>query len=576
MHPPFAAKPLAAALAAPVARKPLAHAQAASRAAVQVAMQLPDDARALFGIPPGVVETALNAPPNPFVQAVELDRAGKHKEAERIYLELLNEHFENTVLHAALGMNYSVNQKSGLAHRLLKFAADRADRLAEDFNALGVDLDPSALANRDDFFTLKRSEILNALGTCYKNENRTDEARDYFEHAQALVPPNADIQNNLGTLLINEGSPQTALDIFDYAISLKPSHSQAHWNRSLALLELGRWAEGWPEYDWGITANVRGDRNYHLPKHAPIPRWEGERGKRLVVYGEQGIGDELLFFSTLPQLLADSELVVVDCHKKLHRLLSNSFPGTLFYPTREDEVIHWGILPDGTPRYHFNAKAAAGSLPRYYRASDAAFPGTPFLKPTPDAAARWAEKLATLPRRPNIGISWIGGHKRTRREVRSIPLAQLEPILRAPVNWISLQYTPCEDEIASFTAKTGIKIHHWPDAVASPDYNEAAGLVAGLDLVITVATSILHLSGGMGVPTWVLTASRAAWREYVTGAWDDEGRWHTGEGDGNPWYKSLTMFRQQPGSVDWQPVIEEVAAALTDTLPAQLAQESAA
>jgi tetratricopeptide (TPR) repeat protein len=570
VQPPFPANPVASALqpAPQPAPKPLPHAQAASRAEVVVDMQLPDIDRTTFGIPSGAV-TEVNAPPNPFAQAVDFDKAGKHKEAERIYLELLNEFFDNAVLHAALGMNYCVGQKSGLAHRLLQFAADHADQLESDFDVLGIGIDPSAIASRETFFTLKRSEILNALGTCYKNENRTEEARDYFNRAQALVPPNADIQNNLGTLLINEGSPAEALAIFDHSIALKPDHAQAHWNRSLAYLELGQWAEGWPEYKWGIRANVRGDRNYNPPNHPPLAHWDGTRGKKLVVYGEQGIGDELLFFSCLPELLADNELVVVDCHKKLHRLLANSFPNTLFYPTREDDIIHWGALPDGTPRYQFDAKLASGCLPRHYRMTDAAFPGTPFLRATPDASARWKDKLAALPRRPNVGISWIGGHKRTRREVRSIPLAQLEPILRAPVNWISLQYTPCEAEIADFHHKTGITIHHWPEAVATDDYNDTAGLVANLDLVITVATSVLHLAGGLGVPAWVLTASRAAWREYVTGAWDESGRWHTGEGAGNPWYKSLTMFRQPHGTVDWNPVIEEVATALADITPTQ-------
>jgi len=555
-QPPFALKPF------------IAHAQAASRAPCVVELFLDDaDKRQLFGVPEGVIALPTAGPPNAFVQAVELDRAGRHKDAENIYLELLNAHFDNAVLHAALGMNYATTARSGIAHRLLQYALANHTRLPDDFKALGIEAKIEAPTDFEKFVALKHSEILNAIGTCYKNENVTQTAREYFDRAQALVPPNADIQNNLGTLWINEGKPADALRILNGAIALKANHAQAHWNRSLALLELGKFAEGWAEYDWGLTAKVRMDRSYHHPESPPIPFWTGEKGKKIVVFGEQGIGDELLFMSCLPDLLRDSELVVVDCHKKLQRLLSSSFPSVLFYPTREDEKITWAVLPDRTSRYGFDNKIAAGSLPRYYRNNPIDFPGTAFLKPTDAVVERWRAKVAELPRRPTVGISWIGGHKRTRQEVRSIPLAALEPILKAPVNWVSLQYTPCEDEIAAFTQRTGIHIHHWPDAVYSADYNDTAGLVASLDLVVTVATSVLHLAGGLGVPCWVMTASRAAWREYVTGGWNTDGKFEPGDGDGNPWYRSLTMFRQEQGTTEWAPVIAEVAAALTAALP---------
>lgn len=510
-------------------------------------MHLTDPAqRAALNLPPAVKKVN-----NPFYDATEMEKAGNRKEAERIYLELLNGDFDNPVIMAALGMNYAVAEKNGLARLLLQTSFDNMDKMLDGFKRVGIVPKAERKGDIDGFLNIKRSEILNAIGTCYKHENRVAEARAYFDQAQAGVPENPDIQNNLGTLYINEGRPDLALTHLHRALAVDPNHAQAHWNKSLAHLEIGEYAEGWKEYAWGMDAKVRMERNYTKD---PLPKWDGTPGKRLVVHGEQGIGDEILFASVLPDLLKDCPNVVFECHKKLHRLFATAFPGLDIYPTREDEILTWPVKPDGTPRYQFDAKLALGDLPRFYRGKLEDFPGTPFLQPAPATELYWNEKLATLPKRPNIGISWIGGHKRTRVEVRSMELTQLLPILSQDANFISLQYTPgCEEEITTLKEKHGITIHHWDEATFSPDYMDTAGLVANLDLVITVCTSVVHLAGGLGVPVWVMTPSRPAWRYRL-------------DLDTLPWYACSTLFRQQPATTNWEPVIAEVASELAGLL----------
>lgn len=488
---------------------------------------------------------------NAFYEASRLDQEGKPKEAEKIYLELLNSDFENVVVKAALGMNYALAGKNGLAATLLHQALDNLGDILPCFERLGIKPqnpnDQDAIKN---FIDTKEAELMNALGTCYKHENKTQKAMELFHSAQEIVgTDNADIQNNIGTLYINEGTPTKALEHFNRCLAVDNNHAQGHWNKSLALLEMGDYQNGWPEYDYGFQAKVRMDRQFTKD---PLPVWQGEKGARVVVWGEQGIGDEILFASCLGNLIRDSEFVVFDCHKKLHRLFANSFPGLHIYPTREDEMITWPVNGDGSPKYDFTHRIAIGSLPRYYRNSLDDFPGTPFLSPTKKANDRWRAKLDELPKLPNVGISWMGGHKRTRVEVRSIELERWLPILmelKDKANIISLQYTPCEDEIDQFFAKHGIKIHHWPEACYNEHYDETAGLVANLDLVLTVCTSLVHLAGSLGVPTWVLTPSRPAWRYRL-------------DLDTMPWYKSVTLFRQEEGSTDWTPVIEEVREAV--------------
>ena len=510
----------------------------------QISMTLLDpEKRSIIGMP--------NQQPsagNPFYQATEFERMGDRKTAEKIYLELLNNDFDNPVLHAALGMNYAVAEKNGLACLLLRKSLDNIKGMTEGFKRLGIT--PKNPTQPSDFLNIKHSEVLNAIGTCYKHENDTETARRYFLEAQARVPPNADIQNNIATLSINEGKPETALKHLDTALSLDKDHAQAHWNKSLCLLEMGDYINGWKEYDWGLKANVRIDRNY---TKAPIPFWDGSKGKKIVVYGEQGIGDEILFASMLGELIKDSESVVFDCHKKLHKLFAASFPTIDIYPTREDENLSWPVNPNGSLRYQFDAKVAIGSLGNFYRPDLSTFPGTPYIKPSTGSEAEWALRLSKLPDRPRVGISWIGGHKRTRIEVRSIALKQLLPILKQDATFISLQYTPCEAELAAFEREHEIKIHHFPEACYSPIYDDKAGLVANLDLVITVCTSLVHLAGSMGVPTWVMTPSRPAWRYRL-------------DMDTMPWYSSVVLFRQASDSTDWTPVIQEVAGNLSNLL----------
>lgn len=519
-----------------------------------------DDANksVVLGLPPAALSSEAAKLQNPFYNAVEYERNGNRQLAENIYLELLNQDFENPVVMAALGMNYAVIERNGLAHLLLSKALANLDGFLDAFKRLGITPKSNSVAQINEFIAIKRSEIQNAIGTCFKHENKIDKARYWFELAQSQIPLNPDIQNNLGTLFINEGKPQDSLPYLDAAINADPNHGQAHWNRSLAYLEMGDYARGWPEYDWGVTAKVRVDRQYTVQTAPVLPYWKGEPDANLVVYGEQGIGDEIMFASMLPDLLKLCPNVVFECHKKLHKLFANSFPGLHIYPTREDEKVTWPILANGTPRYPFTHRIALGSLGQFFRQSLEDFPGTPYLEPTPACELKWNERLAEMPVGPKIGISWIGGHKKTRIEVRSIDLEHLLPIFKAALarnpntQFISLQYTPQEDEVEAFEKKHGIKIHQFPEAAYSAIYDDKAGLVANLDLVITVCTSVVHLAGALGVPTWVMVPSRPAWRYRL-------------DLDVMPWYANTTLFRQ-PDTQNWKPVIEEVAFRLSDLL----------
>lgn len=501
---------------------------------------------------------------NPFWQATELDKQGKFEEAQAIYHELLAPDFDDAAVLGGLGMSYAMQGNQGVAYACLRRSYELFDsRFGADLKKHGIKYKEQAKPGEDAFLTVKKSEIENAIGTCYKQENDIERARYWFEKSQKrLVKDSADIQNNIATLYINEGNPERAIDPLMRALRADPKHSQSLWNLSLCYLELGQYEQGFGLYKNGKRANVRQERNYTL--NGTTPEWDGSPGKTVVVYGEQGIGDEIMFASCIPDMLRDCKQVIFECHVSLKELFKNSFPTVDCYGTREEQQIKWAYDPATMqPVYPIDAKIAIGDVPQFYRKRLEDFPGKRYLTPTPESNMRAATRLNQVitDGKPVIGINWIGGVKRTRVEVRSLTLEQMLPILSQDAHFVVLQYTDCKDEIFEFENKYGIKLHYWPDLakhVEGRDYDVFAGLVANLDLVISNCSSVIHLAGSMGVPTWCLTPSRPAWRYRL-------------DLDFMPWYgNTVRLFRQAKNTVEWEPVVDAVAEEFSKRLRGEL------
>jgi hypothetical protein len=207
------------------------------------------------------------------------------------------------------------------------------------------------------------------------------------------------------------------------------------------------------------------------------------------------------------------------------------------------------------------AEAAVGlaDLPRRFRNSDQEWRGNAYLR-APDARLlsppHGTGRVRSCNRENSplrVGVSWTGGTKKTRTDLRSLPIDALVPILeaRADVEWFSLQYTPdAAREVCGLEERTGIRIAHWPGWVECFDYDRTASFVASLDLVITVCTTVHHLGGALGVPTWTLVPSRPSWR-------------YRRDGDRLPWYDSVRLFRQERDG-DWAGPIDRIARELVD------------
>lgn len=429
-------------------------------------------------------------------EADRLNLAGDLEEAEKLYDQLLTQNHDNAWLIATLGTLYLRAGKHGLALVLLHKAAE----------------------------SLNSSDILSNLGLAYKYSGQHEKCIKWFEKA-VKKQPTAETLSTYAGLYVNTGTPEKALEAANKALDKDPKFALAHWNKALALMESGKWETAWDEHEWGFDAGLRKDRAL-----GGKPRWDGGPGT-VAVYGEQGLGDEIMFASMLPDIQKTNK-VILECHPRLLTLFQRSFPEIKCYGTRDIPELTWSDP--------FDYQISIGSLGKFFRRSKEDFPGTPYLKAEGEKGAKF-----------RVGISWTGGMKEGRVRVRSIPLPWWKSILHNDCEFISLQYTDSKAELGLMD-NLGYSIKR-NDSVFAQDYYETAKLVQSCDLVISCCTSVIHLAGALGVPCWVMVPNKPAWRYGVKGPM--------------PWYRSVRLYRQPPGDRDaWLPVVEKVGYDLSELL----------
>lgn len=380
-------------------------------------------------------------------------------------------------------------------------------------------------------------EVVSNMSLAYKNAGLRSKAEKLMKKL-AEDEPNATTLSNYGSLYVETDEVHKGRDILERAVKMKDAPPMAHWNLSLCLLSLANeskdWGRAWDEYEYG---QIEGGMRIRK-KHVPLPDWDGTKGKKLIAYGEQGIGDEIMFASMLPDLMRDSKEVILDCHPRLTTLFEKNF-GVKCYGTRKKPELDW--LEQEKPE----AMIAMGSLGKFYRRTPESFPRTPYLK---------AEPLLPPGRKLRVGVSWTGGRLAQRVARRTVPLSWWHPILANDVEVVSLQYTDgAADEIKFFEDRYKIEVKDYSQITNqrfTEDYYETARLVASCDLVITVCTSIVHLAGAMGIPTWVMVPRSPAWRYGHSGPM--------------PFYGTVRLYRQQENKEGaWIPVIQKIAEDMT-------------
>ena len=379
-------------------------------------------------------------------------------------------------------------------------------------------------------------ELHALLGRAHQKLHQPQAALQCYEKARLLGHAGAEFFNDLGYVLQELGRLPEAFSCYEQAIALQPDFPIARFYRALAWLLTGDYARGWPEYETRLISEDRPRR----PE--TYVRWNGESlaNRRILVWGEQGLGDEIMFASCLPQVVDAARECIIECSAKLEGLFRRSFPGARVYAAAPDYSI-----PDAIKAASIDYETPTGSLPLYLRRSEQDFPRHDgYLKADPERVAMWRQRLSSLGSGLKVGVSWQGGTHLTRSPLRSIPLSQWLPIFGSgDTCFVSLQYGEAAPAIEELASRHGKRVAHWQEAI--DDYDETAALVSALDLVISVQTAVVHLTGALGRPACVMVPYCPEWRY---GFADESMRW----------YPSVRVFRQSSFG-EWESVIEAVA-----------------
>lgn len=383
-----------------------------------------------------------------------------------------------------------------------------------------------ALALKPDYATahFNRANMLLQKG-------RVDEAMAGFQRAIELNPRDAGSLCLLGIAHFDRAEMTTAIEYFDRALAVQPNYAEARRNRGMAWLALGDYQRGWNE--WEHRFGCEG----FVPRVTEGPRWNGEplAGRTLLVHAEQGLGDTLQFVRYVPLLEQFGGRVVLVVQPALVPLL------------RQSGFDRWVTPAESRPQY--DVQCPLMSLPRFVPDSSGKpyWPGV-YLAADPQRTSRWQASLKQL-EGLRVGIVWAGSAEHPHNRFRSLAVEQIAPLAAVPgVHLVSLQKGPPAEESRKQLERLNVTVIEEPWDTDGA-FLDTAAIMQQLDLVITVDTSIAHLAGALGRPTWVLLQYAPDWRWLL-------------EGETTAWYPTMRLFRQpQPGA--WDKAIETLTSNLT-------------
>ena len=383
------------------------------------------------------------------------------------------------------------------------------------------------------------------LGYIMTLDGNDQEAVTTLMEAGRLDPQSPDACFHLAESLRKLGRYEEALPHYQRMLPIAMDWPQAMLGYAKTLLPLGRLEEGWDAFEFRRICQF-GTWERHLLKN-----WDGtpDKEKNVLIFGENGIGTDIMFASCLNEAIRDLGHCVVECDASLHRLFARSFPEATFVPqtlTTLGENGETEIEIGGRP---VSEQLAIGSLARLYRKQATDFPVRPsYLLPDPQGVAFWQNRFTALGRLPKIGFLWQGGGTDESSERLALPLELVSRCVRNEkrATWICLQRGSAQRKFESMRYGLG-NIHLFTEPF-DYDLDKMASLLVSLDLLITPAGSVAHLAGALGTRTWLLLPRQAAWR------------WSLGT-DRTPWHPSARIFRQEKGET-WSAVFGRMAQAL--------------
>ena len=466
-------------------------------------------------------------------------------EAAEWYLKAIDVDATMPQAHANLAGVYRRLERDDEAEAHFRRAIELAPEFLVAHHNLGELLDSQDRSGEAEACYLRALEIepgryesLVNLGRLYHDVGRLDESVVYNLRAIDCSTERSEAHNNLGKSYQALGRLDEAVRSFDRALEIDPQDADVRMNRALAQIQRQNFRDGWIDHEWRFLVKSLPKR----PRPMPVPRWEGGSlaGKRLLIHGEQGIGDEIMFATTWAELAQEAAHCVATCDTRLERLFARSFPQITVRGIARGEEDWQQLCAD------VDLHIPAGSVPRYTRTSIDDFPRRyQILIADDEKRARWRQRLAEFPAAVNVGISWRAGQRTREASQRSTDLAAWSSLIDvAGARFIDLQYGASEQEVDVLRKSFAGRVEHWDDVDPLGELDDFAALVAELDLVISVGNATVHLAGALGTPTWCLLPRYWGWR------------WLLGRED-SIWYPSVRLLRQTDGS-GWGGVFQGV------------------
>jgi len=355
---------------------------------------------------------------------------------------------------------------------------------------------------------------------------RIDDAIAGYDAAICLDASHVKAHINRGIALLAQKNVAEALASYDKAISLQPDYAETYFYKSLALLLSGDYARGWELYPWLWKTQAQAPKLRHFPQ----PSWTGEeplQDKTVLVHSEQGFGDMLEFCRYCKLLAERGARVVLEVPNALMGLLSGL-----------DGVAE--LVAKGSPLPAFDYHCLLMALPVLFKTELHTIPGEPgYVRSSAAKVQEWSERLGSKTQ-PRVGIVWSGNVEQVNDYNRSMSLATFAAQLPDGYEYVCLQKEVRDSDRQTLEQLPHIR--YFADGLK--DFSDTAALCDLVDLVISVDTSVAHLSGAMGRPTWVLLTYVPDWRWLL-------------EGEDCPWYRTAKLIRQSSDG-DWDGVLAKV------------------
>lgn len=468
-------------------------------------------------------------PRNPLVRrlfAERLQQEGNYVESSKQYAEIFASFPTDINLFQNFGFCCQQTGENELAEKAYKKCLALGAKSAELFFNLG------AVLLKQQRLTEARAEFHKslelhpgfpsaslAIANTFTAQGDLESAVDWLKQEIKLNPSCAEASINLGAIYQELNRIDQAVECYSAALQIHPSNALLHFNRAISLLTRGEYPTGWKEYEW------RWDALKKAKPHFAKPEWDGSnpKGKSLLVYPEQGLGDTIMFSRFAPLAAELGARVTVQCQPSLQRLLQ-TLPGV-------ESVMTTSQTPTG-----FDLYAPLLSLPSLLRHSLHYQASAPYLTARALPEARLPSPKLNGPAF-RIGLVWAGNPQNPLDRRRSIPFHILRPLFEIPVvQFYSLQLAAEPDLIQACPGQL------IDCAGLLTDFAATASVIRQLDLVISVDTAVAHLAGALGHPVWTLLPYAADWRWSM-------------EGETTHWYPSMMLIRQtKPG--DWNSVIQ--------------------